>query len=699
MSAPEAPVPPPPPALDLLPVGAAYYRAGRFLWVNRTLCELVGYAREHLLGIDPFSLIVPADQERVRERFRARQRGEAPTSVYELQVRRSDGSLAAVESEVRLVGPDEALVLYRDVSPHRRAQRLLEGLAQLAARVQRARTPGDVRTAALDGLLALGFQGAVAAVASGGYALSWRVNTELEALIPRLLVEHLPLGRIAPIDTCLHTLEPVYLEDAIESLRGNLTQLGVPLDADNIAQLRKRGLDKLALAPLSVHGRPYGVLVAVGEGLSRETAAALSLFAAQLASALEVAETIVELQQKNRRLGAINAVATAGEESDPSELAERLLRIVMEATASDMGSAFRSGTEALELEATVNVPTWFAERYTRLPFGTTVTGGTAASRKARALMLEDWPAVHHESLRRVGGLSSALLPLEVKGKLSGALVLVRNRAEPYGAEDLSTAEVLADQVAVQLERARLVLALRKSYDELAHAQKELVKRERLAALGELSAVIAHEVRNPLGVLFNSVGSLKRMPLSDQARTLLGIVSEESERLNRLVSDLLDFARPNEPRLAAESAELLVASAVDTARRGTGLQGVEVRVEVAPGLPAVLVDMQLCRQALLNLLLNAAQATGRGGEVVISARLDSSRQPAAVRVDVRDGGDGIAPEIADRIFQPFFTTRAAGTGLGLALVKRIAEAHRAEIGFESSPGKGTTFSLWLPLAPA
>ena len=141
---------------------------------------------------------------------------------------------------------------------------------------------------------------------------------------------------------CLRTLEPVYLEDAIETLRGNLTQLGVALDAESIAQLRKRGLDKLALAPLSVHGRPFGVLVAVGEGMSRETAAALSLFAAQLASALEVAETIVELQQKNRRLGAINAVATAGDASDPSGLAERLLRIVMDATASDSASVFRA---------------------------------------------------------------------------------------------------------------------------------------------------------------------------------------------------------------------------------------------------------------------------------------------------------------------------------------------------------------------
>ncbi len=326
----------------------------------------------------------------------------------------------------------------------------------------------------------------------------------------------------------------------------------------------------------------------------------------------------------------------------------------------------------------MNVPEWFAERYRTLPFSSTVSGGAATTRKARALMVEDWPATHHEHLRRAGGIASALLPLEVQGKLSGLVVLCRNREERYEDEDLSTAELLADQVAVQVERARLVLALRQSYDELALAQKELVKRERLAALGELSAVIAHEVRNPLGVLFNSLASLRHMPLTNDARELLAIVSEESERLDRLVSDLLDFARPNEPRLAPESAALLVMSAVETARRGTALQSVTVRVDVPPGLPPVQIDMQLCRQALLNLLLNAAQATGRGGEVVVRARLETAALPPMVRLDVCDSGSGIAPEVADRIFQPFFTTRASGTQVwGSRWSNASPESHRAE----------------------
>jgi PAS domain S-box-containing protein len=686
-------------AIDELPVGAAYFRSGRFLWVNRALCQMTGYSEEYLLKMDPVDMLVPEDQAPARERFLARQRGEVPPFIYEIHVRRPDGSVVTLEVDSRTVPPDGVLGVYRDVTPHRSAQRLLEGLAQLAARVQLARDPDAVCKTTLDGLFELGFLTGIALIRPGGYAFRWRAAPELEALAPVLFKDGLDFGRSEALDTCVRTLEPVYIEDIIAVLRPRLAGRGVAFGPEQVIKMRKLGVDKLTYCPMSSHGRAFGVLGVAGEGMSRETAAAIRLFAAQVAGAFAVAETIVELRQKNDRLAAINAVANAGNESAPGTLGEQLLRVVVEATGSDSGSLFRAGKECLELEATVNVPDWFAQHYRTLPFTTTVSGGAATARKARALMLEDWPPDHHDRLRRAGGLASALLPLEVKGKLGGLVVLARDRPEPYRDSDLAAAELLADQVAVQLERARLLQELRHSYDELAHTQKELVKRERLAALGELSAVIAHEVRNPLGVLFNSLASLRRMPLSDEARPLLGIVSEESERLDRLVSDLLDFARPNEPRLNHEAPVQLIASAVEAARRGTGLQGVQVRAEVSDALPAVWVDAELCRQALLNLLHNAAQATGRGGEVLIRALHEGQRQPPAVRIDVCDSGVGIAPDVADRIFQPFFTTRASGTGLGLALVKRIAEAHRAELSFQSAPGKGTTFSVWLPLAPA
>jgi PAS domain S-box-containing protein len=684
---------------DRLPVGLALYRAGRFTYVNPALCQMLRYTADELLSKDPFGLLAPDDESRIRERFKARQRGEAPTASYEVQVRRGDDSWATLELQPRAVGDDQAVVLYRDVTPDRRDQKLLGDLITLAAGVQQARTPAAVRDTALDGLYALGFQVTLMVVEQGGYSVSYRLAPELQQRVRPLIVDHLERGKFEPLDACVRSGEAAYIDDALEALRPVFDRLKMKVEPELRVRLRQMGIDRIALSPLSVHGRQYGALIAAGVGMSRQAAAALSLFAAQLASALEVAETIVELTLQNRRLEAVNALHNVGDGSDPGELPERLLRIAMEATSSDAAAVYRAVPEerALVLEAMIGAPEWFADRYRKLPLAGSVTGGAASTRQARALLLDDWPPEHREHVRRAGHLASALLPLVANGKLSGSLNLSRYRAEPYTSEELSSAELLAAQVAVQLERSRLVLELRHSYDQLTRAQQELVKNERLAALGELAAVVAHEVRNPLGVVFNSLSSLRKSNLGPETKELLGIVSEESERLDRLVSDLLDFARPHEPRLEPQPPAEVVASAVEAAVRGSTLGETRIRVEVPDHLPAVRVDASLCRQALLNLLLNGAQATGKGGEVIVRATLDRSKAPLAVRVDVCDRGAGISPEVAGRIFEPFFTTRAAGTGLGLAVVKRIADAHGAELSFESRAGSGTTFSLWLPLA--
>ena len=188
------------------------------------------------------------------------------------------------------------------------------------------------------------------------------------------------------------------------------------------------------------------------------------------------------------------------------------------------------------------------------------------------------------------------------------------RAGPrrFSAAEVERAAAIANQLAVAAENARLYEDLRRSYAELARAQRQLIQQERLAALGELSAVVAHEVRNPLGVIFNSLGSLRRLlrPSGD-ARMLLDIVGEEADRLNRIVGDLLDFARPSTPQLRPEPLERVVDEAV-AAALAQNPPGVEVRRETDDGLPPVPIDARLVRQAVLNVAVNAVQAMPRGG---------------------------------------------------------------------------------------
>ena len=259
---------------------------------------------------------------------------------------------------------------------------------------------------------------------------------------------------------------------------------------------------------------------------------------------------------------------------------------------------------------------------------------------------------------------------------------------------MDRALAVAGQLALALLSSRLYEDLRTSYAELARAQKELIDRERLAALGELSASIAHEVRNPLGVIFNSVGSLRRILKAEgDVALLLDIVGEEADRLNRMVGDLLDYSRPVQPALQPVPLRPLLEEALSAARKqmGAAADQVRARLQVSGDATTVRADERLLRQALVNLFLNAYQAMPRGGQLEVQAALANG----AAEIIINDTGPGIPAEIADRVFLPFFTTKATGTGLGLAVVKRIVEGHGGAIRLGSTSA-GAEFRLRLPL---
>jgi signal transduction histidine kinase len=236
-------------------------------------------------------------------------------------------------------------------------------------------------------------------------------------------------------------------------------------------------------------------------------------------------------------------------------------------------------------------------------------------------------------------------------------------------------------------------ALEESTRRLERAQVELVARERLAALGEMSAIVAHEVRNPLAVMFNALASLRRelgKSPPGSAPALLGILQEEAERLRRLVDDFLDFARPIALRPAIVDAAQLVRSAIEIARAGTPSEHRVVEA-IAPDLGRIHCDDQLVRHAIANLVANALQIEGPAGAIEVRARATEGR----LTVAIIDGGPGVSVEAQERLFSPFFTTRARGTGLGLTVVRRIALAHGGSVHFEPTPGGGATFVFELP----
>jgi signal transduction histidine kinase len=243
---------------------------------------------------------------------------------------------------------------------------------------------------------------------------------------------------------------------------------------------------------------------------------------------------------------------------------------------------------------------------------------------------------------------------------------------------------------------RLFDDLRRSYARLEEAQTALVAREKGFAVGELAAVVAHEVRNPLGVIFNCVSTLRRGN-RPETPVVLEILQEEADRIDRIVKNMLDLSRPQKLLVRSESMSAILTGARQQVEHRASAAGVELCVDVSPDLP-MLADFGLFNQALVNLMLNAIEAAPRGGHVRVCGSIERTRSGGAARVDIFDDGAGISPEDQTKIFQPFFTTKATGTGLGLALVRRVVEAHGGEIRVESSVGEGTHFTVVLPAEP-
>jgi signal transduction histidine kinase len=212
-------------------------------------------------------------------------------------------------------------------------------------------------------------------------------------------------------------------------------------------------------------------------------------------------------------------------------------------------------------------------------------------------------------------------------------------------------------------------------------------------LGQLSAGLAHEIRNPLASVSGAAGILRRNPrLEPKDAECVEIISKECQRLNRLVGNFLDFARPRTPRYQRVDLAATLDSVIELAGHAIEKQSIALRRETLPELPAVECDPELLRQVLLNLIINAIQAMPSGGEVVISARPDLER----MLIQVKDEGCGIKPEDRDRIFDPFFTTKENGSGLGLSVAHQIVQQHGGILTAEANPEKGMTFSVLLPL---
>jgi PAS domain S-box-containing protein len=231
-------------------------------------------------------------------------------------------------------------------------------------------------------------------------------------------------------------------------------------------------------------------------------------------------------------------------------------------------------------------------------------------------------------------------------------------------------------------------------ESLERIGSQLQVSERLAALGRVTAGVAHEVKNPLNSMRLWLEVLKaNMPIDPEPQQAVKMLDSEIDRLDRAVKTFLNFTKPVEMKLEEMDIRPLLNDVIDAARPSILRAGVDLRVDLPSEFPSLLVDQQLIHQAVLNLLLNASEFTPSGGRITLALR----RSSETAVISVADSGKGISPEDQKKIFQLFFTTRPGGSGIGLANTFRFVQLHNGQIEFESEVGRGTTFRIELPLA--
>lgn len=248
--------------------------------------------------------------------------------------------------------------------------------------------------------------------------------------------------------------------------------------------------------------------------------------------------------------------------------------------------------------------------------------------------------------------------------------------------------------ALRENQATLEARIEERTHELREAQARLLHQEKMAAFGLLAAGIAHEVGNPLTSISSLVQMLQRRGGDAYSREKLGLVADELKRIQNTLRELVNFSRPAETSKIRVSLREVVEDAIAIAKYYKGIKSRRVETHVPADLPTLQAVRDQLVQAVLNLVLNAVDATAPGGRIEIGAEQAEGR----IVLRVRDDGAGVAADAAARLFQPYFTTKRTGTGLGLFVTRQLITDHGGTVGLESRPGPGATFRVELPLQP-
>jgi signal transduction histidine kinase len=492
------------------------------------------------------------------------------------------------------------------------------------------------------------------------------------------------------LEQCLLKGEPVVVHD-----RSSLGESDL---------LRRLGSDAFVCAPIVTTGRAIGLIVAdnviTGEAPTDEQVNLLRALAFHVGQVITNATHLEEIERRLQELSMLHEISkgilsTTDLETDLSLIARISAQVlnargaVLRLRDDDSGTLITKGMYGVTVGDVGN---------------SSKEGGQAIAEKVaaegQAVLLSDTKAYTGSDPGLARRRNLICVPLAKLDRVIGTLtVFDKVQSESLGedgftADDLRFLTILAGQAAIAIENAKLFDSLKQKQQRIRELHRHLLRSERLAALGELSSQVAHEIRNPLTAIGGFARSIERsMSADDPERASIEVIIKETERLERILTEQLAFAKLSPPEFKPDDINKIVAETVSLFSEKVNAKEATLTTDLADDIPTVSIDADKMKQVFINLLQNALDTIPVGGNIKIRTnRLDRT-------VEIRFANDGppITGEILDRLFVPFATTKSGGSGLGLPIAYEIVYEHGGTIDVKSEEGLGTVFLITLPLA--
>lgn len=491
-----------------------------------------------------------------------------------------------------------------------------------------------------------------------------------------------------------------------EGITGWVARNGRPARTGDVSRdsryvaVRSNVRSELAV-PLEVEGEVRGVLnvdSARLDAFSQEDQELLEEFAVQAAAVIHNTWLYEQLRLKARLFESLasvsQAVSSTLNQDDALKVITREACLLMEGKMCSL-LMLDSSRHLLELRASYGAGRAYIQKPPLSVEDSLL--GIVVRRKKPLQVANVQTSSRYQSVdiaRREGLVSLLSVPLVFGGQAIGTLSVYSGGPHVYSNEEIRILGALADLSAIAIEKARL-------YERIVDVEEQLRQNEKLSVLGLLAAEVAHEIRNPLTVMKMLYHSLDpKFPEDDPRRKDAQIISEKMDHLNRIVEQILDFARTTEPQLRPVNVNELIDELGLLTRHKLTQHNIKLIRRFDTGLPPVMADATQLEQAFLNVILNAVEAMPAGGRLTITSQLippaSTSRHSSLVSIEFRDSGPGMTRDQRDRVFSSLLkTTKQKGTGLGLAIVARLVEAHQGNVGLKSAVGRGTTVTITLP----